>query len=293
MDDQDASRSRSMLTTLKGATHKSRQKLTDLLRSPLQDLRRRLDKSLGALLTDPDAISAVQHNLARLANISIRLGFLVDPNTELLFRFVDWIDEHHGRPTVMQALLQSPLLQDPTFLDALAHISQTLLPWQDDEEPLLRQPQIDAFKEQASLKLLLLLAQLAALEYKKPVPTHDTDALVDYFQSSPIPEEFKPLAEMARGRELKRPEEPSLLRWTKGLSGRLGITTSADEEQTRGLRRFIPGLGDETLEFLVLSTTFVIQTYLLRHLLESLPELAQELASWTRQSTNPLDMNDE
>lgn len=299
MDDQDASRSliddennspRSMLATIKGAARSGSYRLARLLSPSLESARHRIQQSLGDFLTDPATVGAVQQNLARFANLSFRFGFRVDPNAELLFRFADWSEERHGRARVMQILLQSPLIQDPTFVDAMVYLSQIIVPWVDDEAPAFTQSQLDDFKAGASQKLLFLLTELAALEQDERPPSQDIDALVDYFENAPLPAEFKGLARMALGQGLLKREDPAPVRWTKGLSKRLGLLSS-QEDQERGLRPFIPGLGDETLEFLVLSTTFFIQTYLLRHLVESLPELAQEIADRT-QGPGPVDMDD-
>lgn len=299
MDDQDASRSlpgdkksssRSVLTPLKRAAQLSGRRLATVLGPPLEAGLRRMQHEFGQLLIDPKALKAVQKNLARFANLTFRLGFRADPNAALLFRFADWIEDRHGRQAVLHILLRSPLIQDPTFIDAIAYLSEIILPWSDQEQPSLSQSQLDNFKERASLKLLLLLAELAALEHKAPAPKNEIGPLIAYFEAAPIPAEFQPLAKMATGEELKTREDPTPIRWSKDLSKRLGI--SPKEEQNRSLRRFIPGLGDETLEFLVLSTTFFIHTYLLRHLVESLPDLAQEIAHHM-QDESPIEMDKE
>ena len=245
---------------------------------------RRLDRIADAtrqqmmeLLDSPEQIQSLQKILATVANWSLRRGFRADPNAELLFEFVDWLDGRHRRATIMALLLQSELYRDPALIEALVQLSRQLAPWPGQISPdeVWDAPDIERFKRQCGTRLLDLLVELAALEASERPEDNSTPGRIDYFESAPIPRRFRRLAAMTQGRLLiTRDTAPGERKLFGRLIDRIRPETDGKEGQ---LTPFIPGVGDQTLYFLVLSTTFFLQGYLLRNLIEALPDLASAL----------------
>lgn len=244
----------------------------------VQKASQKLARRVAHEMMQPEQIATIQGALARFAQWGMERGFALDPNAALFFEFLDWLDNRNGREVVMSRLMLSPMFQDPAFLEAIAQAAALLSPfappqaterWGTDE--------VERLKDRAGQRLLELLVSLVELDTEHPAA--DTGSLIArtaYIANAEIPERFKALALMATGERLEPPASSATTRATstlRGLSERLG----ASSERQQGLTRFVPGVGDPHLHFLVYSTTFVMQSYLLRHLVESLPEMAARL----------------
>ncbi len=273
-----------------------------------QSVEKRLTRALqsGAntlveQLTNPKNAVFLQDQLVKIAQLGFTFGFKIDPNAEKLYNFVQWVEERHGREPVMALVLSQNLLADgrmvqlltayATFLSSPAALSGKAPDWKTDE--------IEQFKEQAGYTLLTMLCELAALEHDLPLPDGTTSEKIEFFESAPIPEEFKILAAMAAGRRPDAiimpgqkpktdPTDPertsrlnrlaqSILGSTQKILGTPGTTEDVDAKPT-GLARFIPGLNDPTFHFIVFSYTFFLETFMLRNLIENLPEILGGIA---------------
>ncbi len=254
---------------------RGKKELRRILRIGIQELNDQLLEQALDLLSSPEHVEALQHSLANIAGWTLRRGFKSDPNAELLFEFVDWLEQRHPRQTITAIILRSPMLRDTAFLDALAHLSQSINPF--DASTTTSKWSVEnlaRFKVRAGNRLLDLLVELAALECDAPPPDGPPKDKIDYFEQSPIPVRFLRLAGMTRGHQLLTPQSPSRRRrLLKSITDRLRPWRSSDS----AIAKFVPGLGDETLHFLVFSTTFFLQSYLLRNLIEALPDIAADL----------------
>ncbi len=264
-------------------------------------------------LTNPKNAVFLQDQLVKVAQLGFTFGFKIDPNAEKLYNFVQWIEERHGREPVMALVLSQNLLADgrmvqlltsyATFLSSPAALSGKAPDWKMDE--------IEQFKEQAGNTLLTMLCELAALEHDQPLTDGTTAQKIAFFESAPIPEEFHILAAMAAG---KRPDAiimpgqkpkldsantdrssrfnrltQSILDRTQKILGENPSTDNAADNKPTGLARFIPGLNDPTFHFIVFSSTFFLETFMLRNLIENLPEILGGLAPLHQNNEHPQD----
>ncbi|MFW6053560.1 MAG: hypothetical protein ACOC9J_01990, partial [Persicimonas sp.] len=164
---------------------------------------------------------------------------------------------------------------------------------------------LEQLRERSSERLLTLLCSLVALE-RDQAPPADQQAQILYFEQAPIDERFKPLARMAAGDESAfasreaqadddaEPEERSSR--LKGLVRRLTgqaksdlAQSNSDEKKTdrtysktSALARFVPSLNDPVTRFLTMSYLFFLQSYLLRAMIEGLPEALEMAAQLER-----------
>lgn len=267
-------------------------RLADALRSRADDVEELLRAQLLDFLSTPENVETLQRSLATIGGWAIDRGFHADPNAELLFHFTDWLEERHDRATIAAIVFRSELVRDPTFVEAIAHLATALGPAaRHTDGPGWDLDRIERFKERAGDRLLDFLVQLAALEADTPPPQRSADARIDYFESAPIPQRFQRLARMTRGDDLIEKTPPSRRhKLLARITDRLRPDT--DDDHSTALARFIPGTGDETLHFLVFSTTFFLQSYLLRGLIDALPELADDLTEQAR-ADEMIDINDE
>lgn len=292
MDDQDTSNSptprpddrRRSLGPVRSLARRGRRRVSNAVRARLDDAAEILRRQMLDWMSSPDQVKALQQGLVRLTGWTLSKGFQADPNAELLFHFVDWLEKRHGRPQVMAILMRSEMLRDPTFIDALLYLSRSLSPWTTEVEEPWDQHRVERFKERAAHKLLDLLVALVALESDRSPPRSpissqaDVAERVEYFEAAPLPARFTRLAAMTQGDLLLRRDTTSRSRkWAQKALKRVGPAP-----KDSALAKFIPGLGDETLHFLVFSTTFFLQSYLLRNLVEALPELADEFTQAIR-----------
>ena len=269
-----------------------RRRLTDALRSRADDVEELLRQQLLDFLATPENVQTLQRSLATIGGWAMSRGFRSDPNAELLFHFVDWLEERHGRPTIAGILFSSELVRDPALLEAIAHLATALGPGAfHSEGPGWDLDRVERFKERAGTRLLDFLTRLASLETDAPPPEGAVEDRIHYFESAPIPERFERLARMTRGEDLLEKHNPSRRqRLLERVAHRL--RPDRDDDSTTALARFIPGVGDETLHFLVFSTTFFLQSYLLRGIVDALPDLAEDLTEQARTS-EMIDITDE
>ncbi len=259
-------------------------RLTGLIRRTADLAGDELRHRLIQLLETPEHVETLQAALATVANWALSQGFRADPNAHLLFDFVTWLEERHGRARITTLLVTSDLLRDPAFLEGLSQVSRTLSPlplpahqpWSPDE--------MRAFKERGGRRMMALLVQLAALESDEPPPAAGQADRIAYFESAPIPRRFRRLARMTHGERLLERRVSRRRRALRRLKARV-------PEAPTDLVPYQPGRADETLHFLVFSTTFFLQSYLLRGLVESLPTIADELAT-TLDPDAPLDIGE-
>ncbi len=272
----DADGDRSAIARVRRFARRGGGRLRQALRSRVDDAAALLQEQVLDFLSSPEQVKALQITLANIADWTLRRGFRFDPNAELLFDFVNWLEQRHGRRRLTQLLFRSPIFRDPLLLEALAHLSELLTPFStpDDSRPRWDAERLEQFKTRTGDRLLGLLVELAALEADEPLRSESRDDRLAYFESAPIPPRFTRLAAMTQGRLLMTRETPSGSgRGIRKIIDRLRPSSSTPSD----LVRFIPGAGDETLHFLVFSTTFFLQSYLLRNLIEALPDIAAEV----------------
>lgn len=257
---------------------RGRGRLAEAIRSRADDAREVLRKKLLEFLSSPEQVESLQRALARIGGWSMKRGFDADPNAELLFSFVDWLEQRHGRPAIASILFDSSLVRDPSFVEAIAHLGRALSPAPvHSDDDIWDAERVERFKDRAGQRLLELLVQLAALERQQSPPQTTEDRIV-YFESAPIPDRFKRLATMTQGRDLiDRPRPRRRIEWAKKAKKLVDRLRSDPSEPTE-MRRFVPGVGDETLHFLVFSTGFFLQSYILRGMVEALPSVAADIA---------------
>lgn len=279
------------LGRLRHLARRSKHRLAHVVESGVADLGEAFRDQLLDLLSSPEQVERLQQALVTISGWAMVRGFRADPNAELLFDFVDWIEERHGRHQVALRLVQSPLLQDPAFVEALAHLTRSMTPFGEtgfgdtDDDHQWSAKRLDAFKAKTGRRLLDLLVEFAALEASAPPPAGMT-ARIEYFEEAPIPLRFTRLAAMTQGDKLlRRPAQK------RSALARRVLAKMPSGISDNSLAPFVPGVGDQTLHFLVFSTSFFLQTYLLRNLIEALPELAQDLDNSLRDDDDIIDLH--
>ncbi len=246
-------------------------------------------------LAEPENARQLQRALAGLAQTAMRAGFRSDPPARLLFDFVDALEKRHTREQTLHVVIEHAVTYESDLLEMLLSAG-----------PGGGAPGgLEHLRERASDRLLTLLCSLVALDREDAPPT-DQQAQILYFEQAPIDERFKPLARMAAGdesafasREAKADddaepgEQNSRL---KGLVRRLTgqaksdlAQSNSDEKKTDGtysktsaLARFVPSLNDPVTRFLTMSYLFFLQSYLLRAMIEGLPEALEMAAELER-----------
>ncbi|TXD37595.1 hypothetical protein FRC98_07855 [Lujinxingia vulgaris] len=244
----------------------------------VQKAGQKIAKRLAHEMIQPEQITAIQGALARFAQWGMERGFALDPNAALFFEYLDWLDAREGREAVMTRLMLSPMFQDPAFLEAITRAAALLSPFAPPQaSETWGMDEVERLKDRAGQRLLELLVSLTELTTDEPAPASGTVAArQDYIAHAEIPERFRTLAKMALGEQLDA-AKPSATHRASSTLRDLSQRLDRSGERQRSLTRFVPGLGDAHLHFLVFSTTFVMQSYLLRHLVESLPEMAARL----------------
>lgn len=257
-------------------------------------------------LAEPENARRLQRGLAGVAQAAMRAGFGSDPPARLLFDFVDTLEERHTRETILQVVVEHAVNYEGDLIEMLLAAGPGAAASRDMAQ----------LQERAGERLLTLLCSLAALERDQPAPT-DREAQILYFEAAPIEERFKPLARMAAGDErafarhcaaadddAQSTEQASRLR---GLVRRLTDLTMPDSDHRRdapvgtsgtgeanpsALARFLPSLNDPVLRFLTMSYLFFLQSYLLRAMIEGLPEALQMAAELERARQDDEDVVD-
>lgn len=250
-------------------------------------------------LMDPEHLEQAQHGLAQLASWGMRMGFEHDPRAGLLFEFVDWIEQEHGRAAVVMCLTQHNPVGDGTLLDL---IQTRYMTWPKLDEKIYQRK-----LEATSRTFLSLLNALAQVEDRQPQPTlRTTEALIERFISSPsIPERFYPLAHMAAGDlrvlheygQQAEAAKPSLAK--RALSNLSNLRAKKDANQASApspatssrteLTTHRPFQADPHFQFVVNSYTFFMHTYMTRAIIEQLPNLVD----WAQRAQKPWEAPDE
>ncbi|MFU8804302.1 MAG: hypothetical protein ACNA8W_10870 [Bradymonadaceae bacterium] len=256
-------------------------RLREAIEARLEDV---LDAGMARLsreLADPENVRRLQEKLAMVAQWSIQMGFRFDPAAKDLFDFVVWIEERHGREVVQTIVMDENLLSDDRLLQFLMSYATLLSPSGFGTEPdsSYTLDQVESLKAEAGRRLLRLLSKLAALESEEDASLGEVEQMVVFFEDAPIPERFKGLAGQAIGRFEDDVDPPERSEPKSGIRRRLErlttMTRELKEDSQTSLARYVPGLGDRTLKFVVFSYTFFLQTFLLRALIENLPELME------------------
>lgn len=273
------------LGRLRHLARRSRHRLGDAVRRRIDAFGDSLRDEFIDFLSSPRRVEKLQRLLANIAGWTLQRGFRNDPNARLLFEFVDWLEERHGRQTVSVIIIRSPLLRDPEFLDALAYLSAELTPWSPEVGGKWDQRRIERFKRRAGQRLTDLLVELASLEAEQPPPENAPERKLEYFRQAPIPDRFHRLAAMTRGDQLAERRRPLPSDWAAKLADSFGSSKPGETD----LAPWIPGRGDKTLHFLVFSTTLFVQSYLVRNLIESLPAMADRLQRRLRDDLVDID----
>lgn len=157
-------------------------------------------ESLTEWLLDTQRIEQLQGALSHVANAAISVGFHIDPGAALLFDFISWLEEEHGKPQVFPRVLQNAPLDEPAFLRLMtrsitAQASRTSV----DASPDTHDP--DVLRVRAHL--LHMLCSLTQLEEEDaPLPAKDDiPAMLAYLERAILPERFDLLPGLAAGRQ--------------------------------------------------------------------------------------------
>jgi hypothetical protein len=254
-------------------------------------------------MTSPDNIEQVQAIMARTAQSAIDMGFRVDHHAALLFEFVDWMEQEHGRDPVAARVWQYNSLIDGTLL-ALLEARVGMVGQQDRGRGYERQ------LEAVRLDFLEMLCSLASLEDERTMPrVRRPETLRAYFEDCILPERFYVLAGLGVGdpaafdeMERRLAEQQEREREERSMAGKLvdrlrraansarddlpGALQDTDADEDDGDRRkkrskrarakALVKLGpfdrDPSFRFLVNSYLFFLQTYTTRALIERFPE---------------------
>lgn len=255
----------------------------------IAELERRI-RILAPRLVSAENVEQVQETLSTVARVVYGLGFTVDDDARRLFDLFDWVEQHHGRQPVVQALGRHNPLLDEQFLELVEHVRAMVSPTSDRPSP--DPGQIEAFRDHARHEVLELLAALAALEADEPPPNSGTDAtLAAYVRQSALPSRFDELVDRALGdqSESSASEQPSSSYGSARSSIERGIDMLAERDADFGaLAEQMAPLFDRHLRFLSTSFLFATQAFLTRSAIESLPELADQ--SGVQSPDDPIDV---
>ncbi len=246
-------------------------------------------RALFETLTKPENARKLQQSLASVAQFAMSSGFRADPRARLLFDFVDDLEQRHGRPRVLQVVVEHAVVYENDMLDMLIAAIQ-------GGDGLDAPHDVSHMKEHAGDDLLALLCSLAALE-RDDEPPSTRQARLEYFDHAPIDARFKPLARMAVGEasafEADEPAEDAV----KAGPGRLRrALRKLTTQPTRSLTRHVPSLADPATRFVTTSYLFFVQSYLVRAMIEELPDVLEALGELERStgddSADVLDLGD-
>lgn len=243
-------------------------------------------------LAEPENARRLQDTLAGVAQFAMRSGFRADPNARLLFDFVDELEQAHGRPAVLEVVVAHAVTYEADLMAMLVEAVQEGRPAGVDGVDFA------GMRDRAGTKLLTLLCSLASLEADEAPPlSQAAPDKVAYFEAAPIDERFKPLARMACGdksalrrsqpRQDDSVDKPGLLRRALARFGGDGGEDGGGEDEppkTRALARLMPSLADPAMRFLTTSYLFFVQSYLLRAMIEELPEMLGAIAEIDRRA---------
>lgn len=264
------------LTALSSAKTRLQQQAQEHLLPRLEDASR--------WLLEPEHIEQAQQQLAKLASWGMKLGFEHDPKAALLFDFVNWIEQEHGRQAVIFCLAQHNPVVDGTLLDL---VQTRFMTW-----PKLDEQTYQRKLSAVSCTFLGLLGALAQLEDRQAAPLRRSqEVLLARFVTSGIPERFYPLGHMAAGDKevlarFERPAQPeqatsgalhkrAIGRLKAKLTGQTTPTTqpSGTANTRTDLTDQRPMGSDPHFQFLVNSYAFFMHTYMTRALIEQLPQV--------------------
>jgi hypothetical protein len=254
-------------------------------------------KKMLLKLAEPDNAHKLQETLAGFAQFAMTSGFRSDPNAALLFDFVDRLEKRHSRQEVLEIVVQHAVVYEQDLLAMLVDAVQ-----RGKDVSSMDAGRFEGFRDRASTRLLTLLCTLAAMDSDAPAPAKaDQEEQIAYFEQAPIDQRFKPLARMAAGRAdaFETAEEstgaddsptPGLLRRTFGrfsgerASGKRASGKRASGKRAGALTRFLPSLSDPATRFLTTSYLFFMQSYLVRAMIEQLPEMLAMVRDLERDS---------
>jgi hypothetical protein len=277
----------------------------------VEHLKERVDQKLAPILeqkaralllelSEPQNARRLQSALAGLAQMAIKSGFRQDPQARLLFELADELEERHSRETVLRTVLEHAIAYEHELLAIVVDAVRA-----PDAAEGFDAADYASTRKRAGDKVLALLCALASLERDVPPPqlgAHPTQVYVDYFESAPLDSRFKPLARMAAGHSdaFEQPkaaqDEPSNeAGLVRRLIGRVSGGQSA-EAKSSALSRLVPSLADPATRFVTVSYLFFVQSYLVRALVEDLPQMLEAVRELEieqqRSDTDVVDIGD-
>lgn len=199
-------------------------------------------------LAKPENAHRLQAGLARIAQLGMDAGFSSDADAEMLYEFASWLEERHGRQTVLTLVVVHAAAIEADLLRSLEAALVGLQSPVGSSERVAAARRLHDVRDVVAGDMLDLLCSLGALESDQ-APGDDR---VSYFASLDLPDRFSDLAAK-----------------TAGIGFESGDVT---ESQEAGLMRFVPSF-DPHLRFLTVSHLFFLHSYVARNLIELLPEL--------------------
>ena len=291
----DSSNDSGFLERLKTGARATLERAVGAAERELMNLEQRLQK-LAPKLAEPENLDRLQKTMSGAARLVYGLGFSIDADARLLFQFLDWVEQEHGRRPVVEALGRHNPLLDEQFLDLLRFAGGTVSP--DDRRRHSAREHIENYRHSAQLEVLRFLASLAALESADQPPVGETpEPFVDFIEQSDIPDRFKRLAHLAHRPEREEPPTPKASPDAPGSeSGESAAVGEADSASSSGAlgrlrERFdalvqrdaeasaladaVAPLFDDHLRFLSISFLFAAQGFMTRSAIEELPEIVR------------------
>lgn len=190
----------------------------------------------------PESIEGVQRVMITIANFGVDQTRRADPDADLLFDFLAWLESKHGREVVARTFADNTPVLRPTWMRLVASIA-------DPRNNRASPADVQKVRQQTAT----FLGELAGLEHPDTPPRSASD-IVAYFDSEWVPTRFMALAERTAG---MRPTSP----------------TDEPRATSRAIAAFVPSLADPTISFLVSSLLAVSNAYLGREILERFPEM--------------------
>lgn len=211
--------------------------------------------------TAPENVEHLQALMARTAQVGLDLGFRADPRARLLFEFVDFIEQEHGREEVASRIwAHNPLIDGSMLLLVEAALGSEHA-----------DPGAEAL-ERVRCAFLEMLCALAQLEEQTPLPElRRVETLRAYFERAILPDHFHLLAGLGAG----DPAAFAELEARQGRTPRATTWSSTTRRRKGALARLGPMWSDPGVMFLINSYLLFLQSYATRAVIERFPELME------------------
>ncbi len=299
----DDSKDTGLLVRVQDAVRSSSRRVDHVRSGLMQRVRETVDETIAPAveeaarkmllkLAEPENAQKLQEALAGVAGFAMRSGFQSDHKARLLFDFVDELEKRHSREEVMQIVVQHAIVYEQDLLVTLLDSVQ-----RGSTLNSMSAERFEAFRERASTKLLALLCSLVSLESDERAPSARA-AQIAFFEEATPEERFRPLARMAAGEPdafeslEDKPERDAKKRagWLRRALDRVS------SEETTALAKLMPSLADPATRFLTTSYLFFMQSYLVRAMIEELPEILAMVRDLERdmdaESPDVIDLDD-